>query len=263
MTLEIIAAPPRAAVRRTTALLFVHGAWHGGWCWQDHFLPFFAGEGYPSYAVSLRGHGASAGRDRLRWWRIVDYVADLRSAVRELPAPPVLVGHAMGAYVVQRYLHDGHCAGAVLVAPAPASSVRGATLRLARRHPLVLLRANARLSLRPIVATPALVREALFSDQAPWDLVERTHARLQDESYRAYLDMLGLCRIRPRPLHLPLLVLGGERDGLFTPREFVATAQAWGADLEILPRGVHDMMLDPAWPDAAGRILDWLRRRDL
>ncbi len=28
-------------------LLFVHGGWHGAWCWDDHFLDFFAGCGLP------------------------------------------------------------------------------------------------------------------------------------------------------------------------------------------------------------------------
>ena len=37
-----------------TPVLFVHGAWHGAWCWDEHFLDFFADKGYLSLAVSLR-----------------------------------------------------------------------------------------------------------------------------------------------------------------------------------------------------------------
>jgi len=40
-------------------LLFVHGGWHGAWCWDDHFVDFFADAGYRAVAVSLRGHGTS------------------------------------------------------------------------------------------------------------------------------------------------------------------------------------------------------------
>ena len=40
-------------------LLFVHGAWHAAWCWDEHFLDFFADKGFRAVAVSLRGHGAS------------------------------------------------------------------------------------------------------------------------------------------------------------------------------------------------------------
>ena len=35
---------------------FVHAAWHAAWCWDEHFLSFFADKGYRALAVSLRGH---------------------------------------------------------------------------------------------------------------------------------------------------------------------------------------------------------------
>ena len=40
-------------------LLFVHGGYCDGWCWEPHFLPWFAAHGYESHALSLRGHGQS------------------------------------------------------------------------------------------------------------------------------------------------------------------------------------------------------------
>ncbi len=33
-------------------LLFVHGGWHGAWCWDEYFLDFFAAKGYRVLAVS-------------------------------------------------------------------------------------------------------------------------------------------------------------------------------------------------------------------
>ena len=33
-------------------LIFIHGAWHGAWCWE-RFLDYFAARGYPCYAVDL------------------------------------------------------------------------------------------------------------------------------------------------------------------------------------------------------------------
>ena len=44
-----------------TPVLFVHGAWHGAWCGDEHFLDFFADKGYRAVALSLRGHGAGRG----------------------------------------------------------------------------------------------------------------------------------------------------------------------------------------------------------
>jgi hypothetical protein len=36
-------------------LLFVHGGWHGAWCWEEYFLDFFADKGYRALAVSPSG----------------------------------------------------------------------------------------------------------------------------------------------------------------------------------------------------------------
>ena len=76
-------------------LLFVHGAWHGAWCWDEHFLDYFAGLGYECVAPSLRGHGGSPGGARMNRYRIADYVADVASVAQSaMPAP--MAGRAMG-----------------------------------------------------------------------------------------------------------------------------------------------------------------------
>ena len=50
---------------RKPPLLFVHGGYCDAWFWEPYFLPWFAAQGYPAYALSLRGHGASVGGDSL------------------------------------------------------------------------------------------------------------------------------------------------------------------------------------------------------
>lgn len=41
------------------AFVFVHGAWHGAWCWQK-VTPELAREGYCALAIDLPGHGLNA-----------------------------------------------------------------------------------------------------------------------------------------------------------------------------------------------------------
>ena len=56
--------PPRGnANGGKPPLLFVHGGYCDAWCWAPYFLPWFAAKGYAAHALSLRGHGASAGRE--------------------------------------------------------------------------------------------------------------------------------------------------------------------------------------------------------
>lgn len=54
MALEVIRRHP-AVANGQPPVLFVHGAWHGGWCWDQGFLEYFAARGWDVYAMSLRG----------------------------------------------------------------------------------------------------------------------------------------------------------------------------------------------------------------
>ena len=105
MKLEMISKYPSDAAH-PTPLLFIHGTLHGAWCWDVHFLDYFAQHGFAAHAVNLRGHGNSEGREKLRWTRIADYVEDVANAVRQLPSPPILIGHSMGGFIIQKYLED-------------------------------------------------------------------------------------------------------------------------------------------------------------
>src|ERR1700721_1001285 len=100
-------------------LLFVHGAWHGAWCWDEHFLGYFSERGFSAHAVSLRGHGESEGKEGLRSVRLSDFVEDLKQTVDSLPATPILIGHSMGGFVVQKYLERSRVPLAVLLASVP------------------------------------------------------------------------------------------------------------------------------------------------
>ena len=242
-------------------LLFVHGAWHGAWCWDEHFLDFFAERGYACHALSLRGHGASSGRERLRWKRIREYVSDIAETAAQLPTPPVLVGHSMGGFAVQKYLERHTAAGAVLVAPIPPNGVHRVTLYIARHYPVEFAKVNAFMRLGPLVAAEKPVRELLFSASTPDGLVTTYQQRLQDESYLAFLDMLALDLVKTtRVNRVPTLVLGAEHDGIVSHREIRRTAAVYGAEAEIFPGMGHDVMLEPGWQAVAERIDGWLSR---
>jgi alpha-beta hydrolase superfamily lysophospholipase len=262
MKLEVIVQEPEFATQ-STPLLFVHGMWHGAWCWAEHFVPYFAQRGHPAYALSLRGHGASEGRERLRWTSLAQYVADLEQVVNEMERAPVLIGHSMGGMIVQKYLESHQAPAAVLLASAPPKGLLGATLRLAGRHPLVFLNVNLTLKLYPAIGTPSLCREMLFSADMPEPEVEAYFARMQDEAYRAYLDMVLLNLPRPKRVKTPLLVLGAVNDKAISIGEVEATARAYDTQAEILADMAHDMMLEAGWQAVADRILSWLGEQGL
>jgi pimeloyl-ACP methyl ester carboxylesterase len=243
-------------------LLFVHGGWHGAWCWDDHFLDFFAAAGYRAVALSLRGHGTSPTAKPLPSVSIADYLEDLRSVADELGGAPVLIGHSLGGFVIQRYLEKRSAPAAVLVGSVPPQGVLRLALRVWRRRPSMTLEAWTDPTLLKFLATPALTREYLFSPDTPEAIVMSCMQRAGAESVRAAMTDPMLRRVKPRRVTSPVLVLGAEHDGFVSVGDVRTTARPYRTEPEFFDMG-HNMMLEPGWADVAERIHAWLETRNL
>jgi pimeloyl-ACP methyl ester carboxylesterase len=262
MKLELICEKPKGETH-PTPLLFIHGKWHAAWCWAEYFLPYFAEHGYNSYALSLRGHGESEGREHLRWTSITDYVADVAQVAGQIGTDPVLIGHSMGGYITQKYLETHIAPAAALLTAIPPSGLWPTTWLVLLRQPLALLKALVTLRLYPIVATPELAREVLFSADIPDEKATSYQKRLGDESIRAYLDELGLNLVTPKCVKTPMLVIGAENDAVIPQKGIHATASAYGTTAVMFPNMAHDVMLEKNWQAVADRILEFLKERGL
>jgi pimeloyl-ACP methyl ester carboxylesterase len=252
VNLNVITALPETGARRHP-VLFVHGAWHGAWCWE-RFLPWFAERGWEAHALDLRGHGQSPSDRSLRRTRIKHYVEDLESVVDSFDDPPYLVAHSMGSLVAQKYLEDHTLPGAVLVAPLPLGGVWKATLRAAARHPLKFLQANLTWNLGPLVSKRSLAKELFFADDTPEEDVDRYWPMLQPESYPAYLDMLLLLRPRPQLVDTPIAIVSGSEDWLFRVRDHEKLGLPYGVEPIVVDGAAHSLMLDPRWERVAEAI---------
>lgn len=260
--LEVLSRLPESRAR-PTPLLFVHGSYISAWCWDEHFLPYFAARGYAAYAVSLRGHGGSAGRERLPWHSLRDYVDDLRQVADALPRRPVVIGHSMGGMVVQKYLERWVAPAAVLMASVPPAGLLEMSGWLALTRPQLLTNLWLVQTGTGELAHYGEVGRALFSHQLPEHLVQRYLRKTQPESQRALLDMSGWDLPRqgtPRP---PTLVLGAGSDALVPRFSVHATALANDVKAELFAGMGHVMMLEPNWRQVADRILQWLTTLEL
>lgn len=240
-------------------ILLVHGAWHGAWCWEDNFLPFFAGNGHQVRAVDLRGHGQSPARKSMRWNRIRDYVDDVAAVAATFDRPPVVIGHSMGGLVCQHLAHrDVELAGIGLLSTVPSYGVWKTTANIAARRPIDFLKANLTLSLYPLVEDPADARHMFIEEDTPEAETRAFAARLTDESYLAFLDMLLFALPPGKPVAVPMLVVGGERDTIFSPASQRHTARFYGCACHIVGNAPHDGMLSQYWKQAAELFRGWI-----
>jgi pimeloyl-ACP methyl ester carboxylesterase len=244
--LEIIEQQPTTDAARAP-LLFVHGLGHGAWCWE-HWQAAAADAGYPTYAVSLRGHGNSPGR--LRTAQLRNYVDDVVATAEGLPRPAVLIGHSMGGLVVQQALARYAARAAVLVAPVPAHPALASLAAIARRHPLDALRIVGGVSL-PLRA------DYLFHELAAPQARAHTD-RCGGESAVVQYQLL-MHRPAGAPLGAPpVLVLASPDDRLIPVRGVRSTAARYDAELVEFPGMGHDLMLDARWHEPLDTMLSWL-----
>ena len=264
LELEVITHTPaaKAKSKHATPLLFVHGAYTGAWCWDEYFQPWFAQQGWTSYAVSLSGHGKSGKQGYLDMLSLNDYVNDLSSVIDRLPAPPVLIGHSMGGMVVQKYLGQAAVPAAVLLSSVPPQGLASSAIGLMFSSPHLLTDLNNLMSGGSVNAST--LREALFHQPIEPERLLRYLSHCQRESIRAIWDMTLFSL--PSPSHtydVPLLVLGAEYDRLISPTQTEMTASAYGVEAEIFPDMGHGLMLETGWENVARRIDGWLGEQKL
>lgn len=240
-------------------LLFIHGAWHGAWCWEN-FLNYFPQKGFDCFAPSLCGHGKSGNNKSLKITRIDDYVENVFNVVNsiynEYGKKPVIIGHSMGGLITQKYLETDHdIPKAILLAPVPRHGVWQSTLRMAGRLPIPFLKANLTWSLWPLVGTKKRMQNAFFSENIPDNKLNKYFLLMQDESFLGFLDMLIFRLPSPKKVKTPMIVLGAKNDTIFSVKEIQSTAKAYGTEAFIFKNMAHDMMLEENWKAVADYII--------
>jgi len=233
---------------RKPPLLFVPGSSGAAWAFAEHWVGAAVRRKYPAHALSLRGHGGSAGRDRLNLTVLRDYLDDVMQTIITLPEPPVLIGHGMGAVVVQQVLERYPARAGVLVAPPPLFGVQGTLWSQISSSPRESLAAvlSGRLPLRP---------DLMFYG-------------LDDETATAYLRRMGresplvLLQLgrshRIGPIYSPVAVVGCQADAIIAPTDVRHTADMYGVKPIWLPGAGHQVMLDGSHSVGLDIILDWV-----
>ena len=270
MQLEIIHTKPSSPSKGTIVLL--HGVCFGAWYWETNFQPWFTQQGYDVIAISYRNHGKSEQKGSLRWRTIHEYIEDVRSVVSKLETEVYLIGHSMGGFIVQHYLQKYPSANikkAVLLCSVPASGISGATWQVIKTYPFSFLKALLTFSFKPVFNSKEKAKKLMFAPAVNDALIDEVVPRMQDESFRAYLDMMLLNLPGRKPPgfasgilnnsaahktpEVSLLMIGGTDDYLIRPASLQKNAQQLGAAL-VMMKGGHNINMEEGWERVAEKI---------
>lgn len=259
MFIETIHTKSSSPAKGTVVLL--HGVCFGAWYWENNFQPWFAAHGYDAVAVSYRNHGKSESKGSLRWRTINEYIEDIHSVVATIKDDVYLIGHSMGGFLVQHYLQkhpSPKIHKAVLLCTVPASGIGSATWQVIKAYPFSFLHALFTFSFKPVFNTYPKAKRLMFANHFPDDELQPIVARMQDESFRAYLDMMLLNFPSTKSTGVPLLMIGGENDFLVRPSSLKKNAKQLDAEL-VLMKGAHNINMEKGWERVAERISVFLQ----
>jgi len=259
MKLELIKEAAQGPAKRVK-LLFIHGICTSAWIWRPLFLPYFAGLGYDAYALSLRGHGESEGRENIRKFSLADFADDIGWALKEIGGPIVVIGHSLGGGVLQSFIQrGGKPAGAVLMCSAPPHGLIRASAALLATNPRLAAEMRKVLEQGLAAANLDVIEDGLFFTPPPREVRLAFGAHISDIAETASRQLIGWLPFAPLPWSMPkLLVTGGDKDQFVPATDVRLTAIYYGARAVIAPNGAHAIMLDANWLDGAKPIADWL-----
>jgi len=249
-------------------IVFVHGAWVTPASWQP-FREFFEAAGFVTHApawpfvaehsVAEMNRATPHGFGGLSLGTIADAYEEL---IRDLPEPPILIGHSFGGLLTQLLLDRGCGVAGVAIDPAPIGSVVPGPTAFAAITPIMLRLAGW---LRPY----ALSRKRfanLFANTAPSLLVDQAYADYVIPAPGMIFHQAALWLgtwVDTRGRSQPLLITGGSKDRLVSP--YLAKAafrkqsksKARTDYLQFEGRS-HFLCAEPGWEEVAGSIRDWI-----
>mmetsp|Transcript_8065 Transcript_8065/g.16202 ORF Transcript_8065/g.16202 Transcript_8065/m.16202 type:complete len:385 (-) Transcript_8065:213-1367(-) len=293
VSMQVLSSLPKKETTKPT-LLFLHGSFHGAWCWAENFFPYFTERGYPVVALSWRGTGGTFAGEGVKKVKITEHVEDLESLLDQLESivgfptakRPVLVAHSFGSLAVMKDLEfhpqrGRQLAGVAIMCGVPPSGNGKLTLRTLKRSFMDSWKITAGFAMKRCKKKADLCRDLFFGGP----VVEREDGTVDDHGisdedvlrYQSYfardsaatIDLLDLAKILPSAVAVdgvapfvqdlsPAFVLGATRDFIVDEEGNEETAIYFGLEEPIMVDSPHDVMLGSNWRNAADALANWL-----
>jgi pimeloyl-ACP methyl ester carboxylesterase len=246
-------------------IVLIHGAWLSPTAW-DHFAARYEAKGYrvlqPAWPYEEVTKGKASIKPGFEHNTISGIVAKHAEMIRQLPEPPILIGHSFGGLFVQMLLDQGLGAAGVAIDPAPPRGVPPSLSALIGALPVFLAwRGWARaLSMTQGQFAKAFMHTASESQQqqAYERYVVRAPGRLY---YQSALGQDGKVDFANAD-RAPLLLIAGALDRTAARVTVEATYHRYGKSKAVtgfrcFANRTHLLIAMPGWEEIADYALDW------
>jgi pimeloyl-ACP methyl ester carboxylesterase len=241
------------------ALVFVHGAFCGGWAFERFVAPFEAA-GYVCKTPDLPGHARRASRASVAACGMADYAAALSQLAAAFDRPPVLIGHSLGGLAAMMAAARTPLAGLGLLAPCAPWGVAGASFGEAISATVI-----AAMGPFPTQAVdPDFHVAAEYSlNRLPPAEQRAVFERMKPESGRALWETLTwwldpFLTTQVGRVGCPAWAGVGGRDVVNPVATVRQTADKLRAELKVYDAMSHWLIGEPGWQGVAADLLEWV-----
>ncbi|MGN0349471.1 MAG: alpha/beta hydrolase [Roseburia sp.] len=206
-------------------IVFIHGAYHGIWCWEERFLKVFQEKGYKAHCPDLRTFLMEYKQATL----FQTYVENLYRLIRNIEGRVVLVVHSAYSIVVFEYLkkYSETVTAAIFLSPLPVGL----------KFPRVLISGIRQLRLGR--------KSVFFSNRLPRKMAEKYLQKLCTEESGFTIETSKNHWKKKDEFPVPALFVGSENYNCIKAQWVRKTAEGLGCECIIYEGICHDMMLDP------------------
>jgi pimeloyl-ACP methyl ester carboxylesterase len=238
-------------------VIMIHGAFCGGWVFDDFRRPFEAA-GHTVLTPDLGGGASAAGLSML------DYAKEIVALCEACETPPILIGHSLGGLAVQLAAASTPLSALILLAPSAPWGIYGTTME--EGVSAVSLYALGPFWLQAIPPDYQLA-SGYSLNRLDRETRHALYERMRPESGRALWETLNwwldpfMSTRAPTSIEAPVLAFAGGRDVIHPPATVRQTATRLGGETVVFDQMSHWLPGEPGWDDVAAHCLTWLSGR--
>lgn len=219
-------------------IFFIHGVYHGKWCWENDFLKKFRDNGYKVHCPDLRKYIKEDEKESL----LLTYTEHLHRLVMQCADKPMIVVHSAYSIVLLEYLkrYSDTIGKVVFITP------------IAIKKPLPRILFSG---IKQIFQTKETV---FFTNRLSEEKEKEYISKLCTEESGFTMETSKKHWGRNDNTNVPILFIGSENDKCVSASWVRENAEIFSSKCVIYEEMCHDMMLDPERDRLADDILSFM-----